>query len=159
MPAAKLFLQQGESSWLQTPPRMPDRGKWERMSKLAVDKQWDGSKMRRIGLSHILHKCFSQFLMKEKGKKKIPQILPRYSGALGPQFANVSSLGIYQLLVEKKKLSAYAAHMWVKHPPSKSKGTMRMVWSLLWRVHSVPFPSPKETTIMSEIWLSNHFYL
>lgn len=71
VPAAKLFLQQGESSWLQTPPRMPDRGKWERMSKLAVDKQWDGSKMRRIGLSNILHKCFSQFLMKkEKGKKK-----------------------------------------------------------------------------------------
>lgn len=112
VPAAKLFLQQGESSWLQTPPRMPDRGKWERMSKLAVDKQWDGSKMRRIGLSNILHKCFSQFLMKkEKGKKKIPQILPRYSGALGSQFANVSSLGIYQLLVEKKKLSTYASYM------------------------------------------------
>ena len=28
--------------------------------------------MRRIGLSNILHKCFSQFLMKkEKGKKKL----------------------------------------------------------------------------------------
>lgn len=38
----------------------------ERMSELAVDKQWDCSKMRRVGLRNSLHKCFSQLLMKKK---------------------------------------------------------------------------------------------
>ena len=63
---------------------------------------------------------FSVFNEEGEREKKTPQILPRYSGAPGSPFANVSSLGIDQLLVEKKKMSTYASYMQLKNSPSKS---------------------------------------
>lgn len=74
---------------------------------------------------------FSVFNEEGEREKKNSTNLPGYSGALGSQFANVSSLGIYQLLVEKKKMSTYASYMQLKNSPSKSKRTIRLVRSLL----------------------------
>lgn len=101
----KAVSSEGESSWLWFSSLLPDRGKWERMSALAVDKQRDGSRMERIGLSSNcpLRVFFSA--LDEEGGGDSSQIFTWSPGTPrgGHHNMEASSLGIYWFSAYKRK--------------------------------------------------------